>query len=59
MVNFILLCVNEYGSSVRDQASANMMIGLAEGLDRIEAKVDNLEEKIASLEVMVDSLDDE
>ena len=50
VVNFILLCVNEWGSSGRDQATANMMMGLAEAIDRIEAKVDSLEEKIAILE---------
>ena len=50
VVNFILLCVNEWGSSGRAQATANMMMGLAEALDRIEAKVDSLEEKIAILE---------
>ena len=50
VVNFILLCVNEWGSSGRDQATANMMMGLAEALDRIEAKVDSLEQKIATLE---------
>ena len=41
VVNFILLCLNEYGSLKRDKATANMMMGLAEALDRIEAKVDN------------------
>ena len=50
VVNFILLCTNEYGSLKRDQASANMMITLGDALDRIEGKVDSLEQKIATLE---------
>jgi len=50
VVNFILLCTNEYGSYKARVALGHMQIVQADALDRIEAKLDSLEQKIATLE---------
>ncbi|MFL2712385.1 MAG: hypothetical protein ACJ0FL_00055 [Gammaproteobacteria bacterium] len=39
-INFLLLCLNEYGSLTRDKAVGRMMITLADATDRIEAKLE-------------------
>ena len=39
-INFLLICLNEYGSYTRDKAVGRMMLALADATDRIEAKLE-------------------